>query len=94
MSYTIFLIQGETTIGEHTVDIKRVTPKDPMGGQGGYGGGMGWGYPDPYGYGGYGGYGDPYGYGGWGGPMGGAGGKMMRGGGMRGGRGRGRGRPY
>merc|ERR1712107_567048 len=86
--------QGDTTIGEHTVEIKKVTPKDQSGG--GFGGGMGWGgYGDPYGgypggYGGYGGYGAP----GWGGPpFGGAGGKM-RGGGGRGGRGRGRGRPY
>jgi len=87
--------QGEVTIGEHTVEIKKVTPKDQGGyNQGGYGPPMGgWGYPDPYAYGGYGGYGDPYGGYGWGGPMGGAGGKM-RGGGGRGGRGRGRGRPY
>jgi len=94
--------QGETDINGHTVEIKRVTPKDQSGGmQGGWGGMQGgWGgYADPYGYGGY---GDPYGgYGGYGGGWGGApafgggaGGKM-RGGGMRGGgRGRGRGRPY
>jgi len=92
--------QGETTIGEHQIEIKKVTPKDNSGG--GYGAPMGWGgYGDPYGgYGGYGGYPDAYGgYGGygapgWGGFGGGAGGKMMRGGGGRGGRGRGRGRPY
>ena len=96
---------GEVTIGGHTVEIKRVTPKD-QGNAGGWGGNMGWGgYSDPYGYGGYGGgYGDPYGqYGGygapgWGGPGfgGGAGGKMRGGpaGGRGGGRGRGRGRPY
>jgi len=92
--------QGEATIGDHTVEIKKVTPKDHSGG--GYGGPMGWGgYGDPYGgYGGYGGYPDAYGaYGGYGAPGwghgfgGGAGGKM-RGGGGRGGRGRGRGRPY
>jgi len=92
--------QGETTIGDHSVEIKKVTPKDQS--AGGYGP-MGWGgYGDPYGgYGGYGGYPDAYGaYGGYGAPGwghgfgGGAGGKMMRGGGGRGGRGRGRGRPY
>jgi len=92
--------QGETTIGDHTVEIKKVTPKDP---NGGFGGGMGgWGF-DPYGgYGGFGGYGDFGGYGGYGGGPGGwggfgggpAGGKMRGGGGRgRGGRGRG-GRPY
>jgi len=90
--------QGEATIGDHQVEIKKVTPKDQSGG--GYAP-MGWGgYGDPYGgYGGYGGYPDAYGaYGGYGAPgwghgFGGAGGKM-RGGGGRGGRGRGRGRPY
>ena len=81
--------QGQSTINDtHTVEIKKVTPKEQMGGGGwggqGYGGqGGGWGYNDPYGYGGYGGgYGDPYGgYGGYGGGWGagyggGAGGKM------------------
>ena len=82
--------QGQSTINDqHTVEIKKVTPKEQMGGGGwggqGYGGqGGGWGYNDPYGYGGYGGgYGDPYGgyggygAGGWGaGYGGGAGGKM------------------
>merc|ERR1719511_645861 len=66
--------QGQSTINDtHTVEIKKVTPKEQMGGGGwggqGYGGqGGGWGYNDPYGYGGYGGgYGDPYGgYGGYG----------------------------
>jgi len=95
--------QGETTIGEHTLEIKKVTPKDPAAAMMGYGGGAGgmggWGF-DPYGgYGGFGGYGDfGYGYGGgpgWGGFGGGAAGGKMRGGaGGRGGRGRGRGRPY
>jgi len=101
--------QGQSTINDqHTVEIKKVTPKEQMGGGGwggqGYGGqGGGWGYNDPYGYGGYGGgYGDPYGgyggygAGGWGaGYGGGAGGKMR--GSPRGaprGRGRGGGRPY
>lgn len=91
--------QGETEINGHTVEIKRVTPKDQQGG--GWGGQQmgGWGgYPDPYGYGygydpyaGYGGYG-----GGWGGGQGfgGAGGKMRGGPGGRGRGGRGRGRPY
>ena len=53
--------QGSTVIGEHSIEIKKVTPKDQSGGMGGgwgaggggYGGG--WGYADPYG--GYGGYG-------------------------------------
>eukprot|EP00088_Acartia_fossae_P019236 TRINITY_DN21206_c0_g1_i1.p1 TRINITY_DN21206_c0_g1~~TRINITY_DN21206_c0_g1_i1.p1 ORF type:complete len:245 (-),score=117.36 TRINITY_DN21206_c0_g1_i1:617-1351(-) len=93
--------QGETTIGEHTVEIKKVTPKDPSGGFGGGAGGMGgWGF-DPYGgYGGFGGYGD-FGYGGygggpggWGGFGGGPAGGKMRGAGGRGRGGRGRGRPY
>ena len=97
------IFQGETTIGEHTLEIKKVTPKDPAAAMMGYGGGAGgmggWGF-DPYGgYGGFGGYGDfGYGYGGgpgWGGFGGGAAGGKMRGGaGGRGGRGRGRGRPY
>jgi len=98
--------QGTTTINGETVEIKKVTPKEQMGGggwggPGGYGAPAGgWGYGDPYGYGGYGGYGDPYGgYGGYGGGWGagyggGAGGKMR--GSPRGApRGRGRGgRPY
>merc|ERR1712083_729034 len=74
--------QGQTTINGEVVEIKKVTPKEQMGG-GGYGG-----YADPYGYGG--GYG-----GGWGSGYGnGAGGKMR--GSPRGApRGRGRGgRPY
>merc|ERR1711872_85975 len=76
--------QGEATIGDHTVEIKKVTPKDHSGGgYGGYGG-----YPDAYGA--YGGYGAP----GWGHDFGGGAGGKMRGGGGRGGRGRGRGRPY
>ena len=53
--------QGSTVIGEHSIEIKKVTPKDQSGGMGGgwgaggggYGGG--WGYADPFG--GYGGYG-------------------------------------
>ena len=50
--------QGSTVIGDHSIEIKKVTPKDQSGGggwggAGGYGGG--WGYGDPYG--GYGGYG-------------------------------------
>jgi len=97
--------QGQTTINGETVEIKKVTPKEQMGGggwggPGGYGAQGGWGYGDPYAYGGYGGYGDPYGgYGGYGGGWGsgygnGAGGKMR--GAPRGApRGRGRGgRPY
>jgi len=98
--------QGSTVINGETVEIKKVTPKEQMGGggwggPGGYGGQGGWGYGDPYAYGGYGGYGDPYGgygggYGGWGSGYGsnGAGGKMR--GQPRGApRGRGRGgRPY
>merc|ERR1719283_484343 len=50
--------QGETTINGETVQIKKVTPKEPMGGAGwggpgGYGAPAGgWGYGDPYGYGG------------------------------------------
>merc|ERR1719431_336799 len=62
--------QGTTTINGETVEIKKVTPKEQMGG-GGWGGpggygqpAGGWGYADPYGYGGYGGYGQPAG--GWG----------------------------
>jgi len=99
--------QGSTVIGEHTIEIKKVTPKEQTGGMGGWGPGggygAGWGgYGDPYGgYGGYGGYGDPYGGygsygGGWAGP--GYGGPGAPGGGgaggkMRGGsRGGGRGR--
>eukprot|EP00088_Acartia_fossae_P057052 TRINITY_DN664_c0_g1_i2.p1 TRINITY_DN664_c0_g1~~TRINITY_DN664_c0_g1_i2.p1 ORF type:complete len:249 (+),score=117.02 TRINITY_DN664_c0_g1_i2:71-817(+) len=95
--------QGETTIGDHTIEVKKVTPKDPNNmGYGGHPGAMGgWGF-DPYGgYGGYGGYGDFGGYGGYGGGWGGfgggpgAGGKMRGGpGGGRGRGGRGRGRPY
>merc|ERR1719511_616614 len=58
--------QGSTVIGEHTIEIKKVTPKEQNGGMGGWGPGAGYGagwggYGDPYGYGGYGGYGDPYG---------------------------------
>lgn len=83
---------GQTSLGGEIVEIKKVTPKEQMGGggwggQGGYGGhqggGGGWGYADPYGGGyGYGGYADPYGGygggygGGWGGYGGAAGGKM------------------
>ena len=82
--------QGQSIINDqHTVEIKKVTPKEQMGGGGwggqGYGGQGGWGYNDPYAYGGYGGYGDPYGGGygyggGWGaGYGGGAPGGKMRG---------------
>merc|ERR1719251_743868 len=59
--------QGSTELGEFSLEIKKVTPKDPSaGGYGGWGGAGGGGsyggYGDPYGgYGGYGGYGDPYG---------------------------------
>jgi len=101
--------QGQTTINGEIVEIKKVTPKEQMGGggwggQGGYGGQAGaWGgYQDPYAaYGGYGGYGDPYAYGGYGGGWGagyggGAGGKMRGSprGAPRGRGGRGGGRPY
>ena len=59
-------LQGCTVVGEHSIEIKKVTPKDQSGGMGGgwgtggggYGGG--WGYADPYaGYGGYGGESHP-----------------------------------
>lgn len=64
--------KGKVEVGEHSVDIRKATPKPGpgMGGRpGGYGGGMGFGdayagYGDfyggygGYGYGGYGGYGD------------------------------------
>lgn len=80
------------TIGEHTVDLRRATPKpDRMSGGGGWGaGGMGYGGQDYYGYGGYGGgydyyggYGGGYNYG-WGGYSGTPGGGKMRGGASRG----------
>ena len=69
--------KGKVQVGEHSVDIRKATPKPGpgMGGRpGGYGGGMGFG--DAYGgygdfYGGYGGYGG--GYGGYGGGCGGGG---------------------
>ena len=49
--------KGSTVIGEHTIEIKKVTPKEQTGGMGGGGGwgpgagyGAGWvGYSDPYG---------------------------------------------
>ena len=62
--------QGSTVVGEFTLEIKKVTPKDPSGGYQGWGGagwgGAAWGG----GYGGYGaygggGYGMDYGYGGY-----------------------------
>lgn len=99
--------QGQTTINNETVEIKKVTPKEQMGGggggwggqQGGYGGQQGgWGYQDPYaGYGYGGGYGDPYGGyggyggGGWGAGYGGGAGGKMRGSPRGAPRGRGRG---
>ena len=57
--------QGSTVVGEFTLEIKKVTPKDPSGVYQGWGG-AGWGG----GYGGYGaygggGYGMDYGYGGY-----------------------------
>jgi len=100
--------QGQTIIDGHTVEIKKVTPKEQMGGgqgwgqAGGWGAPGGWGYADPYAYGGYGGYGDPYGgYGGYGGGWGAGYGGGPAGGKMRGaprgaprGRGGRGGRPY
>merc|ERR1719150_3686337 len=61
--------QGSTVVGEFSLEIKKVTPKDPSGGYQGWGG-AGWGgaaWGGGYGgYGGYGGgYGMDYGYGGY-----------------------------
>ncbi len=57
------IVQGESEINGHHVEIKKVTPKE--GGPGGWGA-PGFGGPAA---GGWGGYGDPYGYGGYGGTI-------------------------
>ena len=57
------MLQGESEINGHHVEIKKVTPKE--GGPGGWGA-PGFGGPAA---GGWGGYGDPYGYGGYGGTV-------------------------